>query len=156
VVPELTAQEGGLEVECHVLDYGPGGLLAFQRAAVYRELGIASPLPEQPPLTLDDVRQALRDYSSPTLLGSGPLAPRDGSIVARAEAARSRIDDAVAASFGASADEALLRQVLARGYLDPAPTHEAAAAELHLSRTAYFRRLRIAVERVGEQLGAHA
>jgi predicted DNA binding protein len=43
--------------------------------------------------------------------------------------------------------------VLERGYLDPAPTHEQAAEELGLSRAAYFRRLREAVERVSAELG---
>lgn len=45
------------------------------------------------------------------------------------------------------------RQVLTRGYLDPAPTHELAAAELSLSRTSYFRHLRVAVGRVAIELG---
>ncbi len=45
--------------------------------------------------------------------------------------------------------------MLRRGYLDPAPTHEAAADELHLSRSAYFRRLRVATERLAEHL-AHS
>ena len=35
-----------------------------------------------------------------------------------------------------------------RGYFDPAASHEHAARELHLSRAAYFRRLRSASERV--------
>ncbi|HYK30935.1 MAG TPA: hypothetical protein VEV63_03200, partial [Streptosporangiaceae bacterium] len=47
----------------------------------------------------------------------------------------------------------VLRQVLTRGYLDPAPTHEQAAAELSLSRTSYFRYLRVAVRRVAAELG---
>ena len=57
-VAELRVEEGGAKVECHVLDYGPGGLLAFQRAAVYRELGLRPP-------TLEAVREALRNYASP-------------------------------------------------------------------------------------------
>ena len=43
-----------------------------------------------------------------------------------------------------------------RGYLDPAPTHEQAAAELSLSRTSYFRYLRVAVRRVAVELGLRA
>ena len=39
-IDELVVERAGVRVECHNLDYGPGGLLAFQRAAVYRELGL--------------------------------------------------------------------------------------------------------------------
>jgi hypothetical protein len=146
-----------VRVECHVLDYGPGGLLAFQRAAVYRELGLAAPPapPAPPPVpTLDDVRRALRDYGTPALLAAGPLAPTDGTVNERAQRAQARIDAAVDDAFGSSEEDRRLREVLVRGYLDPAPTHELAAAALNLSRTAYFRRLRLAVERVGAQLGS--
>ena len=44
--------------------------------------------------------------------------------------------------------------MLVRGYLEPAPSHERAAAELHLSRSSYFRRLRVASERVADTLAA--
>jgi hypothetical protein len=46
--------------------------------------------------------------------------------------------------------------VLVRGYLDPAASHELAADELHLSRSAYFRRLKTASRRVAEHLNANA
>ena len=39
-IDELVVERAGVRVECHNLDYGPGGLLAFQHAAVYRELGL--------------------------------------------------------------------------------------------------------------------
>ena len=51
-------------------------------------------------------------------------------------------------AFGDTPDERLLRDVLVRGYFDPAASHEQTARELHLSRAAYFRRLRSASERV--------
>jgi hypothetical protein len=152
-IDELAVEHGGVRVECHVLDYGPGGLLAFQRGAVYRELGLVAPAAAP---RLEDVRDGLRQYRSPALLAAGPLAPREGTAAERAAAVRARIDDAVRDAFGASAADQQLRRVLVRGYLDPAPTHEAAAAELNLSRTAYFRRLRLAVKRVAAQLGAAA
>jgi predicted DNA-binding protein (UPF0251 family) len=38
--------------------------------------------------------------------------------------------------------------------MEPLRSHEEAAARLHLSRAAYFRRLRTAVERLAEHLGA--
>ncbi|HUO74780.1 MAG TPA: ATP-binding protein [Solirubrobacteraceae bacterium] len=155
-IGELAVDHGGVHVECHVLDYGPGGLLGFQRAAVYRELGLPPPPPPRAGPTIADVRDALKHYGSPALLADGPLAPGHGSPSARAQTVRELIDRAVRDAFGPSEEDRRLRQVLVRGYLDPAPTHELAARELNLSRTAYFRRLRTAVQRVSEQLGAGA
>jgi AAA ATPase-like protein len=144
-IDELVVERAGVRVECHNLDYGPGGLLAFQHAAVYRELGLPPPttLP-----TLEEVRQALRHLGSPALLARGPLAPTTGTLEERATAVRARIERAVDETFGESAEDRELRDALVRGYLDPAPDHEQAAAGLHLSRAAYFRRLRAAVARV--------
>jgi hypothetical protein len=152
-VPELAVEHGGVLVDCHVLDYGPGGLLAFQRIAVYRELGLPKPALTTTPPTLAAVRDALRHYGSPTLLAASSMAPREGTPAARAAAVTARIDEAVQIAFGPSREDQMLRQVLTRGYLDPARTHEQAAAELSLSRTTYFRYLRVAVRRVAVQLG---
>jgi hypothetical protein len=125
-VPELDC--GGWE--CHVLDYGPGGLLGAQRDLVRRELGLAAPAL--------DVREALRNLRRPG-----------------GDAIRARLHEAAERAFGSTPDEQLLRRVLVRGYFDPAPSHEAAARELHLSRAAYFRRLRVASARVEEWLALH-
>jgi len=46
----------------------------------------------------------------------------------------------------------LLRKLRERGYLDPDSRHEQVAERLNLSRTAYFRRLRQASERLGAWL----
>jgi hypothetical protein len=134
-VPSLEAGE----MECHLLDYGPGGLLGAQRDVVRRELG-AAPDPAA-------VRDALRHLRVPLALARSPLA-RGSGVEERAESVRALLTDAAARAFGDTHDERLLRRVLERGYLDPAAGHEQAAGELHLSRTAYFRRLRAASERV--------
>ena len=55
-VPELDVDGW----ECHVLDYGPGGLLGAQRDLVLRELGVAPPA-----LDVDAVREALRNLRRP-------------------------------------------------------------------------------------------
>jgi hypothetical protein len=91
----------------------------------------------RPALQVETVRDALRTLHQP---GTHAI-PRE-----RLEAAAQR-------AFGATPDEELLRAVLLRGYFDPASSHEAAARELHLSRAAYFRRLRSASERVAAWLG---
>jgi hypothetical protein len=44
--------------------------------------------------------------------------------------------------------------VLVAGYLEPLRSHEEAAARLCMSRAAYFRRLRTAVERLAEHMAA--
>ena len=99
---------------------------------VHRELGVA-----RPAIDPQSVRDALRNLHDPSV----PLA-----------VAREVLRDAADRAFGDTADEQLLRQVLLRCYFDPSSSHEAAARELHLSRAAYFRRLRSASERVATWL----
>jgi ATPase family protein associated with various cellular activities (AAA) len=100
------------------------------------------------------VRQALRVLHVPAALAESPLA-RGRGMRERAESVRSLIRDAAEHAFGATSDEQLLKQILVRGYLDPAPSHELAAAELHVSRSTYFRRLKLAAERVTSYVAAH-
>jgi hypothetical protein len=61
---------------------------------------------------------------------------------------------AAAEAFGDSETERLLRSVLVAAYLEPLRSHEEAASKLLLSRAAYFRRLRTAVERLAEHMAA--
>jgi AAA ATPase domain len=149
-VPELDLELAGVRVECHLLDYGPGGLLGAQRDVVYAELGL--PAPHAPPIEVEVVRQALRDLNVPSSLAANELASGD-SLEERAESVHALLAEAAEQAFGDTADELLLRRVLIRGYLDPAPSHELAAQELNLSRSAYFRRLKMAVERIAAHLG---
>jgi hypothetical protein len=102
----------------------------------------------------DAVRQALRALHVPAALAASPLA-RGSGMRERAESVRSLIGDAVEHAFGVTSDEQLLKQILVRGYLDPAPSHERAAEELHVSRSTYFRRLRLAADRVATYLSQH-
>ena len=142
-------------IECHRIDYGPGGLLAAQRAVVYSELGLAAPMPAagERRLELEDVREALRNFRVPHELARSPLATGD-TPEQRAESVRALLRDAAERAFGDNENEKLLARVLVRGYLEPAPSHEQAAIDLSLSRAAYFRRLRAAAERVAEYLAA--
>jgi hypothetical protein len=149
-VPELDLELAGVRVECQLLDYGPGGLLGAQRDVVYAEIGL--PAPPAPPIDVEVVRQALRDSGVPSRLAASELASGD-SLKERADSVRALLADAVEHAFGETADELLLRRVLIRGYLDRAPSHELAAKELNLSRSAYFRRLKMAVERIAAHLG---
>jgi hypothetical protein len=211
---ELDAEIGGMLIECHRLDYGPGGLTAFIRSQVYAELGLAVPAPADlgaagavqpapaapahpapahpapgwpvneaattlpaaagpaPPATkpaaaggptalapakraqkadLETVRDALKNFGVPRDLARSPLAV-GGTVQERAESVRRLLRTAARDAFGDSVTEKLLYSVLVAGYLEPMRSHEEAASKLLLSRAAYFRRLRTAVERVAEQL----
>jgi hypothetical protein len=103
------------------------------------------------PFLRDAVREALRNLRVPLLLAQSPLASGSG-VAERAASVRELIAGAMEHAFGDTYDERLLEQVLLRGYVDPAPSHERAAAELHLSRSSYFRRLKAASDRVASCL----
>ena len=154
---ELDLEIGGVEIECHVIDYGPGGLIGAQRAVVYAELGLAPPQPAvpTPPSTILDatVREALRNLQLPHKLAASELARGEGTGE-RAAYVQNLLAEAAEGAFGQSEDERLLRRVLIRGYLDPAPSQEAAADELHMSRSSYFRRLKTATLRLAEYVRA--
>jgi len=85
-----------------------------------------------------DVHAALRDLHRPAALARNPLGA----------SARARLEDALEHAFGDAPDERLLRRVLERGYFDAQGGHEEAAHALAMSRSAYFRRLATARDRV--------
>lgn len=153
-LPELDAEVAGARIECHLLDYGPGGLLGFQRDAIYRECGFPPPsTPRADPVVAEQVRDALRNFHVPGELARSELA-HGRTPEERVASVRALIESAVERAFGDTPDERLLREVLVRGYLEPGTSHELIAHELHLSRATYFRRLRAAAERVADDIAA--
>ena len=100
---------------------------------------------------LATVREALKNFRVPRDLARSPLAVGD-TMAERAESVRRLINDAASEAFGDNENEKLLYSVLVAGYLQPMRSHEEAANKLCLSRAAYFRRLRTAVERLAEHL----
>ena len=149
---ELDAHIGDRVVECHRLDYGPGGMFSYMRAQLYAEIGL--PAPAQPERVVTDagtVRQALKDFRVPRELARSPLAA-GSTVTERAESVRSLLRQAASQAFGESDSEKLLHRVLVAGYLEPMRSHEEAASKLCLSRAAYFRRLKTAVERLAEHM----
>jgi hypothetical protein len=162
-VPELDmpvpdrAAGGPDHEECHLLDCGLGGLLGLQRDIIYAELGLAPPgaaasAPSgRPPINRATVRDALRNLRVPHLAARSPLATGEG-VDERAASVRRLLEGAAERAFGDIEDERLLHRVLVRGYLDPRTGHERAAHELNLSRSAYFRRLKQASNRVADHL----
>ncbi|MBS1890961.1 MAG: hypothetical protein JST59_06695 [Actinobacteria bacterium] len=154
-VPELDARVGEETIECHLLDWGPGGIIAALHAHVYRELGL--PEPPRPSteqaVSVATVREAFRAFGIPADLAQSPLASGD-TIAARAASVRAALTDAVDHAFDAIPGDELTRTALRRGYLERSATHEAVAESLHLSRAAYFRRLRRGCERIAAYLSA--
>ncbi|MCW2993437.1 MAG: ATPase [Conexibacter sp.] len=161
----LDVDLGEKVVQCHQIDHSDDGMLGALRGAVYGELGLGAPGPiklggdagplaqvaEDEPVTLETVRDALRSLHQPMELAASPLASGT-TTEERAESVRAEVADAVASAFGDSPDEQLLRRIVQRGYLDPGGSHELAADELHVSRATYFRRLRVASQRVADYL----
>lgn len=110
------------------------------------------PGPAQRPVAdLATVREALKNFRVPRDLARSPLATGD-TMAERAGSVRRLINDAAREAFGDNENEKLLYSVLVAGYLEPMRSHEEAANKLCLSRAAYFRRLRTAVERLAEHL----
>lgn len=164
----LDVDLGTKVIQCHQIDHAAGGLLGGVRSAVYGELGLGVPGPMQRsdenaalssaaqggddrPVTLDAVREALRNLHQPLTLATSPLATGT-TTEQRAASVRAEVQDAIATAFGDSPAEQLLRRIVQRGYLDPDGSHELAADELHVSRATYFRRLRTASQRVADYL----
>ena len=149
---ELDTRLGDEVVQCHRLDYGPGGLFMFMRDQIYSELGLSAPVPTPLPVAdLETVREILKNFRVPRELARSPLA-HGSSVLERAESVQHLVWKAADEAFGDSETEKLLRSVLIAGYLEPLRSHEEAASKLLLSRAAYFRRLRTAVERLAEHM----
>jgi hypothetical protein len=110
---------------------------------------------QQPAVDLQTVRDALKNFRVPRDLARSPLATGD-TVAERAESVRQLIRQAAQEAFGDNENEKLLYSVLVAGYLEPMRSHEEAANKLLLSRAAYFRRLRTAVERLAEHLAEQA
>ncbi|MFF8187060.1 IclR family transcriptional regulator C-terminal domain-containing protein [Microbacterium sp. NPDC016588] len=115
--------------------------------------GKAAPAPG---LLVDAVRAALRDFHAPAALADNLLAPPVGALTMRAVSVRARIESAVGSAFDDSADDAFLRAIVRRGYLDPDAAPARGMRELHVSRTTFFRRAGEAAERIASQILADA
>jgi hypothetical protein len=147
-VADLDMHAFGLELECHIVDCGPGGLIGNQRDWIYRETGVAPPVDH---LAVDpaDAFRWLRDPSgltqAPEWLGSTPSE--------RLERLQTAVRGALQV-FGSTQDDELARRIIEAAYLEDNAPHETIARRLDLSRSAYFRRLQAATERVAAELTA--
>jgi hypothetical protein len=149
-VAELDLHAHGMTLECHIVDMGPGGLIGRQRDWIYRETGT------QPPTDAIDVEgsELLKWLRSPSALADGP--EWLGSSPSERRVALTTLADEALAVFGPSADDVLGRAIVVAAYLSDNRSHESVARQLHLSRSAYFRRLHAASARFGAELVAQA
>ncbi|MFP5487799.1 MAG: hypothetical protein ACLGHQ_05785, partial [Acidimicrobiia bacterium] len=146
--PSLDVATHGQELACHIVDFGPSGLLGFQRDWIYRESG-ARPPADTPEVEPIEVLKLLRD---PDRLAHGPswLGP---SPAARLDRLRHLVGESLVV-FGEHRDDELARDIIEAAYLGANAPHDVIARQLHLSHSAYFRRLHAASERVSEELAA--
>ncbi len=146
--PELDFADLGMELECYIVDFGPGGLLGNQRDWIYRETGATPPahaIDVEPERLLKLLREPADLAHGPHWLGASPSE--------RLQRLRSLVGQALSV-FGDHRDDKVARSIIEAAYLGEAAPHEAIARDLHLSRSSYFRRLHQATERVGEEITA--
>lgn len=143
---DLDVVDGERHRLCYLLDHGPGGFVDAVHSMVCAAVG-ATPSAAASPVHHDDVEAALRSFGDAAALAASPLA-RGDDPGERAEFVRSVLRAALDAAFEDHEPDRILRACLELGYLTPGTNHAAAAAELHLSRATYFRRLREARERL--------
>lgn len=147
-VESLDVQALGVGLQCHIVDCGPGGMLGNQRDWIYRETGVAPPV-EAPDVDPTELLRWLRDPAElaqgPDWLGASPSA--------RLDRLKSLVESSLDV-FGQNRDDELARSIIETAYLADNAPHEVIARRLHLSRSAYFRRLQSATERLGEELAA--
>jgi hypothetical protein len=147
-VAELDLHAYGMDLECHIVDFGAGGLLGFQRNWIYRETGVVPPI-ESPDVDPARLIRLLRDPNGlshgPDWLGATPSERLDNL--------RRMVGDALTV-FGDHRDDELAREIIEQAFLGDGASHETIARRFHLSRSAYFRRLQAATARLGAELRA--
>ncbi len=147
-LPELDLHAYGMSLECHIVDFGPRGLLGFQRDWIYRESGAVPPADSG----ASDPGRLIRLLRDPNGLTHGP-AWLGRTPSERLENLRETVREALAV-FGDSRDDVLARAIIEAAYLGDGASHETIARRFHLSRSAYFRRLQAATGRLGCELAA--
>ena len=147
-VSELDVNAYGMELACHIVDFGPSGLLGFQRDWIYRESGMVPPVE---PTGVDPGR-LIRLLRDPNGLSHGPewLGPTPSE---RLENLRRMVRESLSV-FGDHRDDDVARRIVEEAFLGVGASHETIARQFHLSRSAYFRRLQSATARLGAELTA--
>ena len=147
-VEELDLKAYGMDLACHIVDFGARGLLGFQRDWIYRETGVVPPV-ESSEIDAGRLIRLLRDPNGlshgPEWLGATPSERLDNL--------RRMVRDALTV-FGDHRDDDIARAIIEEAFLGDGASHETIARRFHLSRSAYFRRLQSATARLGAELTA--
>ena len=143
LVPELTRHDGEREIRTAVVDHGPGGFVGGMREIVRASQGVAPSGPGDG--HGEALVDALRSYRDDGALARSRLAPGDGTGVA---GVRAQVLAALDAVFDDSPEDRELVLALRRAYVDADGGHAVARQELHMSRSAFYRHLQRARERL--------
>lgn len=145
--PSLTVASGARTVDCWIVDFGLGGLVGAQRALVDGELGRAEPTrPADPRLDPAPaaVALALLDaLGDPVALAAHPLAT-GGTVGERAASAVALAERWMGQAFTPGPAGDVERAIVRAGLYDDGRTRGQVAEDLGLSRTTFFRRLKLA------------
>lgn len=139
-LPELRRSDDGRELFTLRSDFGPDGLIGMVFAIIQEEqLGVASVAGSRGVELID----ALRHFHDDDAL-------RRCRIDGDPDEVRAVVRAAVDAAFGDGPTDAVLRQALVRAYLDVDGGHAPARAELHMSRSSFYRHLQRARQRLAD------
>lgn len=148
-VPELRRSDRERKLETIMTDFGPDGAVGqlYELILLEQEAEPTGPSAGTTGLAL---LSAVRSFLDDAALAANPLAPPDGTEADRAAAVRLRVEEALAAAFGPSEADQVLRRAIVRTYLEPDGGHGVAQRELHMSRSSFYRHLQKARQRLAE------
>jgi hypothetical protein len=142
-VPSLTGRLGDREMEWWLVDFGPGGLIGRSAALVALETGgtLTISADDRPELLA-----ALREFRDDTAMAARAPAgtPREHA----AETARRELRDRLDLALGGTEEDRAALSLLRLAYLEPDLGERAILDRLHIGRTTYYRKLRVARERL--------
>lgn len=124
-------------------DFGPQGLAGFIHSIVLAENGAP---PSKSNRDGSELLRAVREFGDDRAMAA--RAPHESDPATGASAARAAVRAEVDARFDDSPSDRELHRVLEVGYLEPSLGERAILERLHLSRSAYYRKLREARERL--------
>lgn len=146
-------QPAGGDQTWWAIDGGVAALAGRLHALVYEDLGVLADTAVDLTARSAAVSCALTDFRSSERLAANALAI-GVTVEARAQSVRLVVTEAVDAAFGAAAGEQALKEVLLAAYIHREGSLESTAQRLHLSRSTFFRRLRIATRRLSDHIAA--
>ena len=120
-VSALDVNAYGMELDCHIVDFGTSGLLGFQRDWIYKETGMVPPVDSNE----IDPGRLIRLLRDPNGLSHGPewlgVTPSD-----RLDNLRRRVRESLTV-FGDHRDDEVARAIIEEAFLGDGASHETIA-----------------------------